>query len=185
MNAKRYKSKILLITVIIICISVVLLYVFSSSIREIVDIVFISFALSYVLNPSKEFFMRKLKINGKAASVIVIFIVAGIIFGGAAVILPSFVEELSSAGDIFDNVADFYKDIAEKFNLNDIPVLDSLYNSIMEKGSSLWLKFSADLLDNILKISSKIVSLAVMPVMIYYFMCDSDCLLYTSPSPRD
>ncbi len=73
-----------------------------------------------------------------------------------------------------DNVADFYKDIAEKFNLNDIPVVDSLYNSIMEKGSSLWLKFSADLLDNILKISSKIVSLAVMPVMIYYFMCDSD-----------
>ncbi|WP_293976789.1 AI-2E family transporter [uncultured Clostridium sp.] len=174
MNAQMYKSKILLITVIIICISVVLLYVFSSSIREIVDIVFISFALSYVLNPSKEFFMRKLKINGKAASVIVILIVAGIIFGGAAVILPSFVEELSSAGDIFDNVADFYKDIAEKFNLNDIPVLDSLYNSIMEKGSSLWLKFSADLLDNILKISSKIVSLAVMPVMIYYFMCDSD-----------
>ena len=91
MNAQMYKSKILLITVIIICISVVLLYVFSSSIREIVDIVFISFALSYVLNPSKEFFMRKLKINGKAASVIVILIVAGIIFGGAAVILASFV----------------------------------------------------------------------------------------------
>ena len=168
MNAKRYKAKVLLITVIIICISVVLLYVFNSSIREIVDIVFISFALSYVLNPSKEFFMRKLKINGKAASVIVILIVAGIIFGGAAVILPSFVEELSSAGDIFDNVADFYKDIAEKFNLNDIPVLDSLYNSIMEKGSSLWLKFSADLLDNKDKFKNSIFSCNACNDLLFY-----------------
>ncbi|KIU07131.1 permease [Clostridium butyricum] len=90
--------------------------------------------------------------------------------------LPSFVDELASVGDVFDNVEKFYNNIADKFNLNSIPGINSIYNSIVEKGNGLLTSVSDNLLDYILEASSKILSLAVIPIIIYYFMCDGDRL---------
>lgn len=174
MNLQKHKSKIFLAAIIIAVVIIIAVYLFNPSVKEIADIIFISFGLSYILTPAKEFFMSRLKLNKRFASILVILIVIAVITAGIAVIIPSFIEEISSSGDIFDSVGEFYADITGKFNLNNVPAVNSLYNSIVEKGNSLWVKFSAELLDNILKISSKIVSLAVMPIIIYYFMCDGD-----------
>ncbi|WP_294156475.1 AI-2E family transporter [uncultured Clostridium sp.] len=175
MNLQKHKSRIFLwAAIIIIGIIIIAVYLFSPSVKEIVNIILISFGLSYILSPAKEFFMSKLKLNKRLASILVILIVLAVITAGIALIIPSFIEEISSSGDIFDSVGEFYSDMTVKFNLNNVPVVNSLYNSIMEKGNSLWARFSAELLDNILKISSKIISLAVMPIIIYYFMCDGD-----------
>ena len=149
---------------------------FNSSIKEIINIIFISFSLSYVLNPAKEFLMTKLKVNKRTSSLIIILIVVGLIIGGITVMLPSFVDELASVGDVFDNVEKFYNNIADKFNLNSIPGINSIYNSIVEKGNGLLTSVSDNLLDYILEASSKILSLAVIPIIIYYFMCDGDKL---------
>lgn len=174
MNLQKHKSKIFLWTAVIIGVIIIAVYMFNPSVKEIADIIFISFALSYILTPVKEFFMSRLKLNKKLASILVILIVLGVIIAGIAVIIPSFIEEISSSGDIFDSMGEFYADMTAKFNLDNIPAANSLYNSMVEKGNSLWVKFSAELLDNILKIGSKIISLAVMPIIIYYFMCDGD-----------
>ena len=173
-NIKKYKSKILVIIPIIFIILFILMYLTNECVKEIVNILFISFGLAYVLNPIKEFFMAKFKINARTASLLVILIVIGIIVGAIIVILPSFIEELSSIGDIFDRIEQFYKTVTEKFNLNNVEVLDTIYNSVMNKGNDIWAKFSSGIFDNILKISSKIISLAVIPVIIYYFMCDGN-----------
>ena len=175
MNLRKHKSKLFIILSIIIVIFISL-YLFNSSIKEIVNIIFISFSLSYVLNPAKEFLMTKLKVNKRTSSLIIILIVVGLIIGGITVMLPSFVDELASVGDVFDNVEKFYNNIADKFNLNSIPGINSIYNSIVEKGNGLLTSVSDNLLDYILEASSKILSLAVIPIIIYYFMCDGDRL---------
>ena len=174
MNIQRHKLKLFAIISIILALILLFIYFLNSSVKEIVNIVLISFGLAYTLNPIKEFFIGKFKINIRTASLLVILIVIGFIVGGALVILPSFIEEISSIGDIFDNIAEFYNVTTERFNLNNIPAVDSIYNSIIEKGNSMWLNFSANILENTLKISSKIISLAVIPIIIYYFMCDGE-----------
>lgn len=174
MKLQKYKSKLFIIISIIFAVAFILMYFVSAWVKEIVNILLISFGLAYTLNPAKEFFIKKLKISIRAASLLVLLIIIGVIAGGIIVILPSFIEEVSSIGDIFDNIADFYKTITEKFNLNNVQVIDSIYNSIIEKGNDIWIRFSNDILDNILEISSKIISLAVIPIIIYYFMCDGD-----------
>ena len=174
MNLQRHKSKIFLIIAVLLIIFILSLYFFNSSIKEIVNIILISFVLSYILNPIKDFLMTRLKINKRAASIIVIFIVIGVVVAGVAIILPTFIEELSSIGDVFDNIAGYYTNIISRFNLENIPAVDSMYNLILEKGSDLWSKFSINLLDNILEAGSKLISLAVIPILIYYFMCDGD-----------
>lgn len=176
MNLRKHKSKLFIILSILIIIIFISLYLFNSSIKEIVNIIFISFSLSYVLNPAKEFLMTKLKVNKRTSSLIIILIVVGLIIGGITVMLPSFVDELASVGDAFDNVEKFYNNIADKFNLNSIPGINSIYNSIVEKGNGLLTSVSDNLLDYILEASSKILSLAVIPIIIYYFMCDGDRL---------
>lgn len=176
MNLRKHKSKLFIILSILIIVIFISLYLFNSSIKEIVNIIFISFSLSYVLNPAKEFLMTKLKVNKRTSSLIIILIVVGLIIGGITVMLPSFVDELASVGDVFDNVEKFYNNIADKFNLNSIPGINSIYNSIVEKGNGLLISVSDNLLDYILEASSKILSLAVIPIIIYYFMCDGDKL---------
>lgn len=176
MNLRKHKSKLFIILSILIIVIFISLYLFNSSIKEIVNIIFISFSLSYVLNPAKEFLMTKLKVNKRTSSLIIILIVVGLIIGGITVMLPSFVDELASVGDVFDNVEKFYNNIADKFNLNSIPGINSIYNSIVEKGNGLLTSVSDNLLDYILEASSKILSLAVIPIIIYYFMCDEDRL---------
>ena len=176
MNLRKHKSKLFIILSILIIVIFISLYLFNSSIKEIVNIIFISFSLSYVLNPAKEFLMTKLKVNKRTSSLIIILIVVGLIIGGITVMLPSFVDELASVGDVFDNVEKFYNNIADKFNLNSIPGINSIYNSIVEKGNGLLTSVSDNLLDYILEASSKILSLAVIPIIIYYFMCDGDKL---------
>ena len=176
MNLRKHKSKLFIILSILIILIFISLYLFNSSIKEIVNIIFISFSLSYVLNPAKEFLMTKLKVNKRTSSLIIILIVVGLIIGGITVMLPSFVDELASVGDVFDNVEKFYNNIADKFNLNSIPGINSIYNSIVEKGNGLLTSVSDNLLDYILEASSKILSLAVIPIIIYYFMCDGDRL---------
>ncbi|MGN0144978.1 MAG: AI-2E family transporter [Clostridium sp.] len=174
MNIKKNKRKLFVIILILLAIISILMYFTNTCVKEIVNIILISFGLAYVLNPAKEFFVTRFKLNIRIASLLVILIVISIIAGGIIVILPSFIEELSSIGDVFDKVAAFYKTTTEKLNLNDIEILDSAYNSIMEKGNNIWIRFSTDIFDNILKISSKLISLAVIPIIIYYFMCDGD-----------
>lgn len=176
MNLRKHKSKLFIILSILITVIFISLYLFNSSIKEIVNIIFISFSLSYVLNPAKEFLMTKLKVNKRTSSLIIILIVVGLIIGGITVMIPSFVDELTSVGDVFDNVEKFYNNIADKFNLNSIPGINSIYNSIVEKGNGLLTSVSDNLLDYILEASSKILSLAVIPIIIYYFMCDGDRL---------
>ncbi|MBS4840649.1 MAG: AI-2E family transporter [Clostridium sp.] len=177
MNLRKHKSKLFIILSILIIVIFISLYLFNSSIKEIINIIFISFSLSYVLNPAKEFLMTKLKVNKRTSSLIIILIVVGLIIGGITVMLPSFVDELASVGDVFDNVEKFYNNIADKFNLNSIPGINSIYNSIVEKGNGLLTSVSDNLLDYILEASSKILSLAVIPIIIYYFMCDGDKFL--------
>ena len=115
MNLRKHKSKLFIILSILIIVIFISLYLFNSSIKEIVNIIFISFSLSYVLNPAKEFLMTKLKVNKRTSSLIIILIVVGLIIGGITVMLPSFVDELASVGDVFDNVEKFYNNIADKF----------------------------------------------------------------------
>lgn len=174
MNLQKHKKKIFILAIILIFIAFICLYIFNRSVNEIVNIILISFALSYILNPTKEFVMKKLNVNNKVAAIIVILLVLGLIVGGIAMILPSFIEEIASIGDVFNNIGDFYESTIIKLNLSNIPAIDSIYNSLMERGNVLWVKFSANILDNILILSSKIISLAVIPIIIYYFMCDGD-----------
>lgn len=190
MILQKHKSKLLVLAGVLIGISLICLYLFNSSVKEITDIVFISFVLAYILSPIKEFFEERVGLDRRVSSIVVIVIVITIVVLGIAMILPGFIKELSSINDVFDDLTLLYEDIIQKFNLNNAPEIEVFYNLIVEKSNRIWMNFSENIFDNILETSSKAISLAVIPIITYYFMCDgtkmfSRMLLFLPTERRD
>ena len=69
---KKYKGIIIKVTLILAVFLSVLLYFKVSSIRGIVNIIIISFIISYGLKPIRDFVAEKARINRKKASLYLI-----------------------------------------------------------------------------------------------------------------
>ncbi|EES51140.1 permease [Clostridium botulinum E1 str. 'BoNT E Beluga'] len=134
----------------------------------------ISFILAYIIAPIRDLFQSKFKIKKKVASVLIILIILGLFISCITLVIPELVKEISNIGVIFDNIANFLEDMYIKFRVDSFPILKSIYNELMEKGNILFLNLSKSLFNNIVLIVENIVSCAVIPVVVYYFLCDGD-----------
>ncbi|AOR23186.1 AI-2E family transporter [Clostridium taeniosporum] len=171
---KRYKSKLLNLLLILILVIFILSYYLSNSIKNVVNILLISAILAYIIAPIRDFFQDKFKMKKKTASMIIILIIFGMFITCITLIIPELFKEISNIGVMFDNVASFFEHIYVKFRVDSVPILKSIYNELMEKGNVLFLNLSKSLFGNIVLIVENIVSCAVIPVVIYYFLCDGN-----------
>lgn len=174
MQLKKHKKKIVIVSVLICFFTLILIYLFNDSIKGITNIVIISFILSYTLGPIRDVFQSSFKVNKRVASILVISIIMGIFVTCIIVIVPALFNEISNIANIFDNIGSFLEKVTERFNLNDIPAASVIYNDIVEKGNFIWIKFSENAVDNLMIISNNIISFAIVPILIYYFLCDGN-----------
>jgi Predicted permease len=171
----RKRKKLILSIIILIFISAFILgYFFINSLNTIINIIITSFILAYTLSPIRDTFERRLKVSRKIASVLVISIIIGIVAACIIVIVPALFNEIANISNILDNVNDFFYDISERFKLKNVVFINILYSDILEKGNAIWMKFSENAVDNLIKFSDNIVSFAIIPIMIYYFLCDGN-----------
>ncbi|AIY79492.1 AI-2E family transporter [Clostridium botulinum] len=171
---KKYKSKLLVPLLILLLIIFILSYIFNNSIKSVVNILMISFILAYIIAPIRDLFQSKFKIKKRVASVLIILIILGMFISCIILIIPELFKEISNIGVIFDNIANFLEDIYVKFRVDSFPILKSIYNELIEKGNALFLNLSKSLFNNIVLIVENLVSCAVIPVVVYYFLCDGD-----------
>lgn len=172
MQLKKHREKIVIISILVCLIALILLYLFSESIKGIINIVIISFVLSYTLEPIREVFQYSFKMSKRTASILIILIIVGIFVSCVIVIVPALFNEVSNIGNIFDSIDRFLEMVIERFKLNDVPAANVIYNEIVEKGNQIWINFSKNAIDNLMSISNNIISLAIVPILIYYFLCD-------------
>ena len=190
MQLRKHKKAIISITIFVCVTSFILAYFLNNSLNTIVNIIIISFILAYTLSPIRDTFEARLKVNRKIASILVITIIISIVAACIIVIVPALFNEIANIGNVFDKISDFLVDISEKFNLKKILLANLLYSDILEKGNIIWVKFSENAVDNLIKFSDNIISFAIIPIMIYYFLCDgnkiySKSLLLLSTEKRE
>lgn len=174
MQLKKHKKKIIILSIIIFLLILILSYFLSDSVKRIVNIIIISFVLSYTLGPIRDLLQNSINISKKFSSILVIFIIVGIFAGCILGIIPALFNELSNIGIIFDSVGDYIEKLTNRFNLTDIPAADIIYNEVLEKGNSILINFSKNIIDDLMIMSSNFISFAIVPIMIYYFLCDGD-----------
>ncbi len=174
MQLKKRKKLILAILILLCSIALILVYFFNDSINTIVNIIIISFILAYTLSPIRDAFEVKLKVSKKIASILVISIIIGIVTACIIVIVPALFNEIANISNIFEKINSFLGELSEKFNLNNVLATNIIYNEILEKGNTIWINFSENAVDNLIKFSDNIISFAIIPIMIYYFLCDGN-----------
>ncbi|EHI98362.1 protein of unknown function UPF0118 [Clostridium sp. DL-VIII] len=172
MQLRKHKKSILLVITLLLCITLILAYLFNESVNAITNIILISFILAYTLTPIRDAIEGKFKVSKKIASVLVILIVLGIIVTCVIVIVPTLFNELLNISNVFENIRSFLEETLRKFNKNGVITNSAIYNEILEKGNAFWMNFSESVVERFMNIGDDIMLFAIVPIMIYYFLCD-------------
>lgn len=173
---KKYKKIINSILVILSILLILILYIKIKTISSIVNIVFIGFILAYALKPLRDTISEKFKLSKKISSIsIILTIFLGLILL-SYIVIPSIIRESYNIGYILDNIDEYVKSIVYKLNLNDISFFESIYNQISEEVNIFFSKVTDNLLENLMVCFESLVSLAIVPIVTYYFLVDGDLI---------
>lgn len=173
---KKYKKIINSILVILSILLILILYIKIKTISSIVNIVFIGFILAYALKPLRDTISEKFKLSKKISSIsIILTIFLGLILL-SYIVIPSIIRESYNIGYILDNIDEYVKNIVYKLNLNDISFFESIYNQISEEVNIFFSKVTDNLLENLMVCFESLVSLAIVPIVTYYFLVDGDLI---------
>lgn len=173
---KRYKKIINSILIILSVILVLILYIKIKTINSIVNIVFIGFILAYALKPLRDSVSEKLKLSKRVSSISIILIILFSLILLSYIAIPSILRESYNIGYILDNIDDYVKSISHKINLSDISFFESLYSQISEEINIFFRKVTDNFLENLIVCFESLVSLAIVPIVTYYFLVDGDLI---------
>jgi predicted PurR-regulated permease PerM len=167
---KKFRNYIIFLVTIILLYFVLRIGI----IRELIKLLFISFVLAYALRPLE----RKLVsygINKKLSAIIIILGFVSIFLLMFIILIPNILKDGVTINITFQQVRKYIEIIyikLENVSQNNTMrlIMTSLYNRINTAITS----FSESLLDRLMKISEDILSLVVIPVIVYYFISEDD-----------
>jgi predicted PurR-regulated permease PerM len=167
---KKFRNYIIFLVTIILLYFVLRIGI----IRELIKLLFISFVLAYALRPLE----RKLVsygINKKLSAIIIILGFVSIFLLMFIILIPNILKDGVTINNTFQQVRKYIEIIyikLENVSQNNTMrlIMTSLYNRINTAITS----FSESLLDRLMKISEDILSLVVIPVIVYYFISEDD-----------
>ncbi|WP_127836401.1 AI-2E family transporter [Clostridium prolinivorans] len=169
---KIYKS------VIIYIIFFVILYISlkSSVIKEVYYLVFVSFIISYCLRPLTQILTHR-GISKKISVVLILFMFVIFILGTFIILIPSIFKESLNMSFAFSQIKIFIGNFYEKLKLLSnnktiYAILDTIYSNINKIVIDIFNK----MFNGTLKIGENILSLAVVPIVVYYFLVDSEII---------
>lgn len=171
---KKYVLKIIL-SLILIFIFILILKI--DIIREVIKILLISFVLAYALNPVKIWLIERVKLSKGVASAIIVFGILGILIGSIVLIIPSLINQSIDLEGIIDFATNLIDNLINKFNLSDNSIINSIYNQSTERINAWIQSMSGNALDYIVTLTDNILSLAVIPVVVYYLLSDGRLIL--------
>jgi len=162
----------------IIFFAVILLLIFlslkSSVIREVLYLLLISFAIAYTLRPIQKR-MEQSGLNKSTAALILICILILAVLAAFVVLIPSMLKESLNLNNTLESIQKFI----DKFYLKLKPIANNktiyiIMDNIYEKMNNYLIEIFANTFDTVLNIGQNIVTIAVIPIISYYFLADGD-----------
>lgn len=158
---------------------VLLLYYFGSNIKDVISVVLISFVLAYIFIPFRNYLVNKFKLSIKLSALIIVGGIITTMCIALIIMIPSLFDEISNIGNIIDKMSGYATSIYKKLRLERIPVFNELYNRAVEKINYMITGFSEEAIEKLIIYSDALLSFAVIPVIMYYFLCDGEMMYNT------
>jgi predicted PurR-regulated permease PerM len=148
----------------------------SPVVKEIYFLISISFIIAYSLRPILLVLVRK-GVNRRFASVLIISATLLICVGAFIVLIPSLFKESLNISDTLSKVQSFIENFYEKLkplssNKTVYVILDNIYSNT----NTMLINIFNKIFKAILGLGENLLSLAVIPLVIYYFLADGDLI---------
>lgn len=173
---KINKNSIIKIIIPILIIFIFYLLSKIKIVRELGEILIIAFILSYVLRPIYKYICKKIKINKRIIAALLVISIPVIIILLMALLLPSlFSEEISIEG-VIGIGGNLQQWIIETLHAKDSTFINDIWVQFSNKLNTILVDLSQSLLNGLVAFTENILSLAVIPVVTYYFLADSSLI---------
>ena len=174
---KKHKTLIIRLSIGIFLLIALILYINVKAIKEIVNILVISIILAYILLPIKRYGIKKFNIKDGYMALIIILFIVGVFLSVIFFLRPSMFNEISSLGPSIDKLYEYIEDLKNKFNFLNAPLFNFLYETIKEKATAAFVTITEGILEGVIKFSEDLVSIAIVPVVTYYFLADTTSIV--------
>jgi len=170
------KKKVKGIIVVILSIIFIIICFKSVVIRDVFYLVFISFIISYTLKPIHKKLVEK-GVNNRISATLLIIACILFVMVAFGLLVPSIIRESLNIKIAVNEMQDFIDNIYEKIkpiknNKTMYVILDTVYGKVDNAVIHLFSK----VFDAALNLGEDALSLAVLPIISYYFLADSDKL---------
>lgn len=173
---KRHKTLIVKLSIAILVLLLILIYTFSYNVRNISNLIILSFTLAYILKPLKRYISRVTHINEK---IVALLIILGILIIGIlsiVILIPTMFKEINNVGPMINKLTDYIEKFFLNSNVGSSTFLRFLYEEGKEKVGGFVNSFSGSIVEYIIAFSENILSFAVVPVITYYFLADDELI---------
>lgn len=172
----KNKSLIIRISILILLILSIVLYFNWIVFKDVVNIIVISAILAYVLRPLRDFLSNKCKVSKRTATLIVMLGICFLIILLFAILIPKFMKEMSNSVTIIDELTNYLNDIGDKIKRNDSSIANTIYEELEVKLWKVIMSLSHNAINWIINFTSNIVTIAIVPIVAYYFLSDGDSI---------
>ena len=146
-------------------------------IKQLINLVFVSFILAYVLKPLYIFLIRK-GVNKNAASALIIIGLLGLVSLILIVVIPSIFREGLNINKAINDLQNYLISVNMKIKvLKTSGVMSSIINTVYQKSNAQLLIIFENLFSFIMSIGENMLIYMVSPLIIYYFLCDSENMI--------
>lgn len=170
-----------IISKILIVISIILfplIYIKINSVKTLVNILLISFILSYSLKPISSDMSKRFNLNKRASSILIVLFILLVIVGLLYFMVPAIIRESVHFGEMMDNIEFYIIDMAKKLKIDNLPIFKVLYMQVNEKINIFLGGFSNNLLEKLINTLENFISFAIIPIVTYYLLLDGDLIYH-------
>ncbi|MBU3111382.1 AI-2E family transporter [Clostridium lacusfryxellense] len=176
---KRNSKKKLALT--IVCITIFILITFISIripiVKQLINLIFISFIVAYILKPLYMLLIGK-GVNKKVASALIIVGLITLISVTFIVVIPSIFRESLHINKAINDLGKYIINANLKVKvLSTNKVMSSIINTVYYKTNAQIIVIFNKILDSIMGLGENILTYMVSPLIIYYFLYDSENMI--------
>lgn len=167
---KLYKYLIFFVIILL----VIFVSLKSSVIREVLYLLFISFTISYTLKPIQKR-MEQGRLNKSTAALLLICMLIVIVLAIFIILIPSMLKESLNINNTLESIQKFIDTFYLKLKpISNNKTIYIIMDNIYGKMNNYLVGSFANIFDALLNIGQNIVTIAVIPIMSYYFLSDGD-----------
>jgi predicted PurR-regulated permease PerM len=169
---KVYKYLIIILILFVI----IYLSVKSPVVKEVYYLICISFIIAYSLRPLLIILVNR-GINIRLAAIIILLVFVVFTIGAFIIVIPSLFKESLNINNTLSKIQMFVENFYDRIkplssNKTVYVILDSIYS----KSNAMVIDIFNKIFNYILSLGENMLSLAVVPLVVYYFLADSNII---------